>query len=95
MAGKTRPTRLPGQFRLFSLSGFEVKLDLSWLLLALLITWSLGAGVFPEEYPDLPRRVYAWMGIACAIGVFFSIVFHEFSHSIVARQFGLRIKGIS
>ena len=95
MAGKTRPTRRPGQFRLFSLSGFEVKLDLSWLLLALLITWSLGAGVFPEEYPDLPRRVYAWMGIACAIGVFFSIVFHEFSHSIVARQFGLRIKGIT
>lgn len=95
MTGNTRPTRRPGQFRLFSLSGFEVKLDLSWLLLALLITWSLGAGVFPEEYPDLPRQVYAWMGLACAIGVFFSIVFHEFSHSVVARQFGLPIKGIT
>jgi Zn-dependent protease/CBS domain-containing protein len=35
------------------------------------------------------------MGLACAIGVFFSIVFHEFSHSIVARQFGLPIKGIT
>ena len=30
-----------------------------------------------------------------AIGVFFSIVFHEFSHSFVARQFGLPIKGIT
>lgn len=95
MAGKPRQKRGLGQYRLFSLSGFEVKLDLSWLLLALLITWSLGAGVFPVEYPDLPRRVYAWMGIACAIGVFFSIVFHEFSHSVVARQFGLPIKGIT
>ncbi len=84
-----------GQYRLFSLFGFEVKLDLSWLLLALLITWSLGAGVFPVEYPDLPTRVYAWMGIACAIGVFFSIVFHEFAHSFVARQFGMPIKGIT
>lgn len=84
-----------GQFRLFSLFGFEVKLDLSWLLLALLISWSLGAGVFPVEYPDLPTRVYAWMGIACAIGVFFSIVFHEFAHSFVARQFGMPIKGIT
>jgi Zn-dependent protease len=82
-------------FRLFSLFGFEVKLDLTWLLLALLIAWSLGAGVFPAEYPDLPRRVYAWMGIACAVGVFFSIVFHEFSHSLVARQFGMPIKGIT
>ena len=82
-------------FRLFSLFGFEVKLDLTWLLLALLIAWSLGAGVFPTEYPDLPNRVYAWMGIACALGVFFSIVFHEFSHSLVARQFGMPIKGIT
>ncbi len=95
MTGKSPEPRRLGQYRLFSLSGFEVKLDLSWLLLALLITWSLGAGIFPEEYPDLPRRVYAWMGIACAIGVFFSIVFHEFSHSLVARQFGLPIKGIT
>jgi Zn-dependent protease/CBS domain-containing protein len=83
------------RFRLFSLFGFEVKLDLSWLLLAFLISWSLGAGVFPVDYPDLSTRVYAWMGIACAIGVFFSIVLHEFSHSIVARQFGMPIKGIT
>lgn len=84
-----------GRYRLFTLFGFEVKLDLSWLLLALLITWSLGAGVFPVEYPDLPKSVYAWMGAACAVGVFFSIVFHEFSHSIVARHFGMPIKGIT
>ncbi len=95
MVGKARKNAGRGPFRLFSLFGFEVKLDLSWLLLALLITWSLGAGVFPVEYPDLPRRVYAWMGIACAIGVFFSIVFHEFSHSLVARHFGMPIKGIT
>ena len=95
MAEQKRPSRGFGQYRLFSLFGFEVKLDLSWLLLALLISWSLGAGVFPVEYPDLPRSVYAWMGVACAIGVFFSIVFHEFSHSFVARQFGMPIKGIT
>jgi Zn-dependent protease/predicted transcriptional regulator len=84
-----------GQYRLFSLFGFQVKLDLSWLLLALLITWSLAAGVFPTDYPGLSKPVYAWMGIAGAIGVFFSIVFHEFSHSLVARRFGMPIKGIT
>jgi Zn-dependent protease len=84
-----------GQYRLFSLFGFQVKIDLSWLLLALLISWSLAAGLFPIEYPDLSRRAYAWMGVACAVGVFFSIVFHEFSHSIVARHFGIPIKGIT
>ena len=48
-----------GQYRLFSLFGFEVKLDLSWLLLALLISWSLGAGVFPVDYPGLSKQVYS------------------------------------
>ena len=51
--------------------------------------------MFPIEYPGLSARAYTWMGIAGAIGVFFSIVFHEFSHSIVARQFGMPIKGIT
>jgi len=83
------------QFRLFSLFGFEVKLDLSWLLLGMLIAWSLGAGMFPNDYPGLSTRAYAWMGVAGAIGVFFSIVFHEFSHSIVARHYGLPIRGIT
>ncbi len=82
-------------FHLFTLFGFEVKLDLSWLLLALLISWSLGAGWFPAQYPDLTRSAYAWMGISVAVGVFFSIVFHEFSHSVVARYYGMPIRGIT
>jgi len=82
-------------FHLFTLFGFEVKLDLSWLLLALLISWSLGAGWFPVQYPELSTYAYAWMGIATAVGVFFSIVFHEFSHSLVARYYGMPIRGIT
>lgn len=95
MARKEKHSIRFGQYRLFSLFGFQVKIDLSWLLLGLLISWSLAAGVFPTDYPGLSKRVYAWMGIACAVGVFFSIVFHEFSHSLVARRFGMRIKGIT
>ena len=89
-----RATPLRG-FHLFTLFGFEVKLDLSWLLLALLISWSLGAGWFPARYPELSTHTYAWMGVSVAIGVFFSIVFHEFSHSVVARYYGMPIRGIT
>jgi Zn-dependent protease/predicted transcriptional regulator len=35
------------------------------------------------------------MGVAGAAGLFFSIVFHEFFHSLVARRFGLSMKGIT
>jgi len=84
-----------GQIPLFSLFGFKVKLDYSWLLLGLLITWTLAMGMFPYSYPDLPISTYWWMGIVGAIGVLFSIVFHEFSHSLVARHYGLPIGGIT
>jgi len=35
------------------------------------------------------------MGVAGAIGLLFSIVFHELWHSLIARKFGLPMKGIT
>lgn len=81
--------------RLFTLFGFKVKLDPSWLILAFLIIWSLAAGYFPNTYKDLNTSTYWFMGIVGAIGIFVSIVFHEMSHSLIARVFGLPITGIT
>ena len=80
---------------LFRLLGFEVHIDASWLILAGLITWSLAAGLFPSLYKGLSSSTYWWMGIAGAVSLFFSIVFHELCHSLVARRFGLPMKGIT
>jgi Zn-dependent protease/predicted transcriptional regulator len=80
---------------LFKLFGFEVKIDLSWLVIAALITWSLATGVFPYYYKKLSTATYWWMGIFGALGLFFSIVFHELCHSLVARKFNLPMKGIT
>jgi Zn-dependent protease/predicted transcriptional regulator len=82
-------------YRLFRIFGFEVKLNLTWLLLGLLITWTLAVGLFPFDYPGLAVSTYWWMGVAGAIGILFSIVFHELSHSLVARHYGLSIGGIT
>jgi Zn-dependent protease/predicted transcriptional regulator len=81
--------------RLFKLFGFEVKLDLSWLILAFLITWSLAEGLFPHYYKGLNKETYWVMGGVGAIGLFLSIIFHEMSHSLVARRYGLAMKGIT
>ncbi len=43
---------------LFRLLGFAVRIDASWIVIALLVTWSLAAGLFPEQYPDLPPGIY-------------------------------------
>lgn len=80
---------------LFKLLGFEVRVDASWVILAVLITWSLATGYFPMDYKDLAPATYWWMGAAGALGLFASIVFHELCHSIVARKFGIPMKGIT
>lgn len=80
---------------LFKLFGFTVKADLSWLILAVLITWSLAKRLFPYYFAGFSNEIYWLMGVAGAIGLFMSIIFHELCHSIVARQFGLPMKGIT
>jgi len=95
MADDKRHKGLPPGFPLFTILGFEVRLNLSWLVLGLLITWTLAEGFLPERYPELSTQSYWWMGVAGAIGILFSIVFHELSHSLVGRSMGLPIGGIT
>ena len=83
------------RIKLFKLLGFEVRIDLSWIIIAVLVTWSLAKGLFPSYYADLATEVYWAMGVAGALGLFASIVFHEFCHSLVARKFGMAMKGIT
>lgn len=83
------------KFRIFTLLGFEVNIDASWLIIAVLIVWSLAVGYFPYQTPGLSRAVYWWMAVAGAVGLFASIIVHEFSHSLVARREGIPMKGIT
>jgi len=83
------------RLRLFKVLGFEIRADASWILLAILITWSLAQGMFPHSFPSLPVATYWWMGAVGAIGLFLSILLHELSHSLVARHYGLPMGGIT
>jgi len=81
--------------KLFKLLGFEVGLDPSWIILAILIAWSLSTGYFPFEFEGLSTQTYWIMGIIGTLGLFVSIIAHEFCHSLVARQRGMPMKGIT
>ncbi|MBD3181570.1 CBS domain-containing protein [Candidatus Poribacteria bacterium] len=83
------------KIKLFNLFGFEVKIHLSWFIIAFLVTWSLAAGLFPSYYEGLSTSTYWIMGILGAVGLFASIIFHELWHSLVARRFGMPMHGIT
>lgn len=80
---------------LFTLRGFQVKIHLTWLIIFALLTWTLAVGYFPSAFENQAASTYWAMGIAGALGLFVSIILHEFGHSVVARRFGLPIKGIT
>jgi len=82
-------------YYLFSLLGFRIGLDASWFILAFLIVWSLSTGYFPAVIEGLPQVTYLWMGVLGALGLFASLIFHELAHAVVARQYDLRISGIT
>jgi len=83
------------RIKLFKLFGFEVRIDLSWIIIAALVAWSLAVGFFPFRYKNLSLQTYWVMGVVGAIGFFLSVIFHEIFHSLVARKFGIPMKGIT
>lgn len=61
----------------------------------MLITWTLASSIFPYLAPDLATASYWAMGAVAAAGLLLSIVFHETAHSLVARHYGMPIRGIT
>ena len=83
------------QIRLGSILGFEIRVDLSWLLIFFLILWTLTVNLFPFNYPGLPGNTYIIMGIAGTLLFFTSLILHELSHSLVAKAKGIPVEGIT
>ncbi len=82
-------------FRLFSILGFRISIDLTWFFLAGLVVWSLGAGFFPDVLPGIDPVTSYTIAVFAALGMFASIIFHELAHAIVARYYKIKIAGIT
>jgi Zn-dependent protease/predicted transcriptional regulator len=82
-------------FRLGRIAGVEIGVNWSWLVIFVLITWTLAAGVFPRQNPDLSDGAHIAMAIAAAFLFFVSILLHELGHAVQARREGMEIEGIT
>ncbi len=80
--------------KLFSINGFDIKIDPSWLVIFALISWSLSQHYFPTALPGETPVVYLTMAVIATLLFFVSLLLHEIAHSIVARRFGLPVVGI-
>src|SRR5947209_8342960 len=78
-----------------SVAGIKIGIDISWLFIAILLSWTLASGNFPLYYPHLSTQVYWLMGIIGMLGLFLCIILHELGHAGVALHYKLPVSQIT
>ena len=92
--GRADSGPMHASFSLGRWAGVEIGVNWSWIVIFLLICWSLAAIVFPDGAPGLGAGVYALMAAIGAALFFASLLLHELGHAVVARREGMEIDGI-
>src|SRR6267142_5257550 len=85
---------MKAQIKLFRIFGIQIGLHYSWLLIALLVVFSL-AGQFAATNPQWGSNVIWGLAILTAILFFATIIVHELSHAAVAKARRLPVRSIT
>ena len=85
---------MKAQIKLFKVFGIQIGLHYSWLLIAVLIAFSL-AGQFAATNRHWSPSLVWTMAIVTTLLFFASIIIHELSHAAVARARGLPVRAIT
>jgi Zn-dependent protease/predicted transcriptional regulator len=83
----------PG-LRIGRILGIPIYVHASWVIIFVLITMSL-AMQFTQEHPQWTVTQHWAVGIATSLLFFASVLFHELSHSLVARIYKIRVVSIT
>jgi Zn-dependent protease/CBS domain-containing protein len=81
-------------WRLGRIAGIEVRIDRSWTVIALLITYSLYLR-FSTIYPELSTIRAVGLAIVAAVLFFGSVLGHEMAHALVSQARGIRVQDIT
>jgi Zn-dependent protease/predicted transcriptional regulator len=84
-----------GTWRIAKIFGIDVNIDSSWLIVFVLITWTLAGSYFPDRYPDWDSWLYWTVGVATSVLFFASVLAHELAHSLVAIRQGEKVRSIT
>jgi Zn-dependent protease/predicted transcriptional regulator len=82
------------RFRIATIFGIPVRVDLSWVLIVFLLTTSIALEL-RGDYPHLTWPVSLTLGLVASFLLFASVLAHELAHAIVAVRRGVRIRGIT
>ncbi len=81
-------------WRVARIAGIEVRVDSSWVVIALLITYSMYLRL-SVLYPELSGGGAVGLAIGSAVLFFGSVLVHELAHALVAQARGIRVQDIT
>lgn len=81
-------------FRVASIFGIPIKVDLSWVIVLFLLTSTFALN-FSHEHSGLGWPTWFMMGLALTALLFGSVLAHELSHAVIALREGISIRGIT
>jgi Zn-dependent protease/CBS domain-containing protein len=81
-------------WRVGKIAGIEIRVDSSWTVVALLITYSLYVR-FRFLFDDLSRGGAVVLAIVAAVLFFGSVLAHEMAHALVSLARGIRVQDIT
>jgi len=81
-------------WRVARIAGIEVRIDSSWAVIALLITYSMYLRL-SVLYPELSGGGAVALAILSAVLFFGSVLVHEFAHALVSQARGIRVQDIT
>src|ERR1700691_3757371 len=81
-------------FRLGQVMGIPIYLHPSWLIIFFLITFSLSTQ-FTADHPGWRSSQHLALGIITSVLFFASVIFHELSHSLIAKHYKIKVESIT
>src|SRR5579864_3247456 len=84
----------PSGVRIGRIFGIPIYLHPSWFIIFALITYTLRTQ-FTAEHPSWTSQQHWMLGIVTSALFFGSVVFHEVSHSIVAKSYKIPVQSIT
>ncbi len=80
--------------RIGRILGIPIFLDLSWILVFGLITFSQ-SNFFAQQHPHWTGTQHWALGVLTSILFFSSVVFHELAHSVIAQHYKIKVLSIT
>jgi Zn-dependent protease/CBS domain-containing protein len=77
------------------IKGIGIKLHFTLVIAFGLLVWTISTYFMPQYVQDLSQTDYWFLGIVSTVLLFFAILLHELSHSLMSQRYGIPVRSIT